>query len=73
MTFEAWLLRHDPGQRWAYFSDMRPDEALIFKTHDTEPGKAHCVPHGAFDDPGCPAGATPRASIEMRGIAYWFA
>ncbi|HKU91015.1 MAG TPA: hypothetical protein VJP84_14580 [Steroidobacteraceae bacterium] len=33
---------------------------------------AHCVPHGAFDDPGCPAGVIPRASLEMRGIAYWF-
>ena len=49
-SFEAWLLRHNPNQRWAYFSNMTPDEALIFKTHDTDPGKAHCVPHGAFDD-----------------------
>ena len=51
---------------------MRTDEALIFKTHDTEPAAAHCVPHGAFDNPDCPADAPPRASIEMRGIAYWF-
>jgi len=72
MSFEAWLLRHNPAQRWTYFSNMRPDEVLIFKTHDSAPGVAHCVPHGAFDDPQCPAGAPPRASIEMRGIAYWF-
>jgi hypothetical protein len=72
-SFEAWLLRHDPRQRWAYFSNMDPAEVLIFKTHDTQPGVAHCVPHGAFDDPGCPAHVDPRASIEMRGIAYWFA
>jgi hypothetical protein len=71
-SFEAWLLRHDPRQRWAYFSNMNPGEVLLFKTHDTDPGVAHCVPHGAFDDPGCPADADPRASIEMRGIAYWF-
>src|SRR5262249_12389577 len=72
-TFEAWLLRHNPAQRWTYFSAMHPGEVLIFKTHDTEPGVAHCVPHGAFDAPDCPADAPPRASIEMRGIAYWFA
>ena len=72
LSFEAWLLRHNPAQRWVYYSDMSRDEVLIFKTHDTDPGAAHCVPHGAFDDPGCPADALPRASIEMRGIAFWF-
>jgi hypothetical protein len=71
-TFEAWLLRHNPAQRWSYFSDMSPEEVLIFKTHDSDPGAAHCVPHGAFDNPLCPPDALPRASIEMRGIAYWF-
>jgi|SRR5688572_19712128 len=71
-SFEALLLRYNPMQRWAHFSGMRTDEALVFKTHDTDPNAAHCVPHGAFDNPDCPADAPPRASIEMRGIAYWF-
>ena len=71
-SFEALLIRHNPRQRWNYFSDMRPDEALVFKTHDTDPDRAHHVAHGAFDDPGCPADAAPRASIEMRGTAFWF-
>jgi hypothetical protein len=71
-TFEAWLLQYSPTQRWAYYSGMRPDEALIFKTNDSDPAAAHCVPHGAFDDPTCTADVPPRASIEMRGIAYWF-
>jgi hypothetical protein len=71
-SFEALLIRHNPKQHWAYYSNMRPDEALIFKTNDTDPNCAHCVPHGAFDDPGCPAEVPPRTSIEMRGIAYWF-
>jgi hypothetical protein len=71
-TFEAWLIRHNPRQRWAYFSNMNSGEALIFKTNDTDPGAAHCVPHGAFDNPDCGADAPPRASIEMRGTAYWF-
>ena len=72
-SFDAWLIRHNPRQRWAHFADMRPDEALIFKTHDTDLSVAHCVPHGAFDNPDCPAGVPPRISLEMRGIAYWFA
>jgi hypothetical protein len=71
-SFEALLLQYNPKQRWAHFSGMRSDEALVFKTHDTDPHAAHCVPHGAFDNPDCPADAPPRASIEMRGIAYWF-
>ncbi len=71
-SFEAWLVRYNPRQRWAYYSDMRLDEALIFKTNDTEPQAPHCVPHGAFDDASCPSGVPPRMSLEMRGIGYWF-
>ena len=71
-TFEALLLRYNPRQRWAHFSNMRSDETLIFKTHDSDSAAAHCVPHGAFDNPDCDAATPPRASIEMRGIAYWF-
>jgi hypothetical protein len=71
-TFEAWLVRYNPNQRWGYYSGMRPDQALVFKTNDTDSKAAHCVPHGAFDDPTCTPDAPPRASIEMRGIAYWF-
>jgi hypothetical protein len=48
------------------------DEVIIFKTNDSDPAQPHCVPHSAFDDPSCPKGVLPRASIEMRGIAYWF-
>lgn len=71
-SFEALLIRHNPRQAWAYFSDMRPEEALVFKTHDSDPKRAHHVAHGAFDDPDCPPDAPPRVSIEMRGTAYWF-
>ncbi len=71
-SFEAVLVRYNPRQRWAFYSDMRPEEVLIFKTNDTAADCAHCVPHGAFDDPGCPPGVPPRTSLEMRGIAYWF-
>jgi hypothetical protein len=71
-SFEGWVVRYNPEHRWCYFSDMTRDEAIIFKTNDSDPVQAHCVPHSAFDDPTCPKGVITRASIEMRGIAYWF-
>ena len=71
-SFEGWVVRHNSGHRWSYFSNMNRDEAIIFKTNDSDPAQPHCVPHSAFDDPSCPKGVPPRASIEMRGIAYWF-
>lgn len=71
-SFEGWVVRHNAAHRWAYFSGMTRDEALIFKTNDSDAAEPHCVPHSAFDDPSCPKGVPPRASIEMRGIAYWF-
>jgi hypothetical protein len=71
-SFEGWVVRYSPAHRWSYYSRMRVDETLVFKTNDSDPEQPHCVPHSAFDDPSCPAGAAPRASVEMRGIAYWF-
>jgi len=71
-SFEGLVIRHNPAQRWVYFADMRPDELLLFKTKDTDPRHAHHVPHSAFTDHDCPPGAPPRASIEMRAIAYWY-
>jgi hypothetical protein len=72
-SFEGLVLAHAPGHRWHWFPDLHRDEAIVFKTHDSEAGRAHCVPHVAFDDDACPAHAPPRASIEMRALALWFA
>jgi hypothetical protein len=71
-SFEALLVRHNPAHRWCYFPNMTRDEALVFKTNDSQPGEPHHVPHSAFNDPTCSPGAVPRTSIEMRAIAYWF-
>ncbi|KAK2598727.1 hypothetical protein N8I77_012117 [Diaporthe amygdali] len=71
-SFEGLAIKQGVGQKWWYYSNMRTDEVLVFKTNDTEPGVAHAVAHGAFDDPSCPEGQQPRASIEMRGIAIWY-
>ncbi len=71
-SFEGLLVRHNPNHRWSYFSNMSRDEVLVFKTNDSDPAHPHHVPHTAFNDPTCPPGVTPRASLEMRVICYWF-
>ena len=71
-SFEALLLRHNPAHRWAFFSNMLRDDVLVFKRHDTDLREPHHVPHSAFTDARVPTGTPPRASIEMRTIAYWF-
>ncbi|HEY2676914.1 MAG TPA: CmcJ/NvfI family oxidoreductase, partial [Steroidobacteraceae bacterium] len=72
-SFEGVVVAHHPDHRWHWYSDMTRDEALVFKTNDSDPHAAHCVPHVAFDNPGAGAQVPPRASIEMRAIALWFA
>lgn len=72
-SFEALLVRYNPAHRWLFFRDMTPDEVIVFKRHDTDPREPHHVPHSAFTDPHAPANCTPRASVEMRTIAYWYA
>jgi hypothetical protein len=72
-SFEGLLLAHAAAHRWHWFPDMQRDEALIFKTHDSDRSRSHCVPHVAFDHAACPAHAPPRVSVEMRALALWFA
>jgi len=71
-SFEGIVLAHGPTHRWHWFSDMTSDEAIVFKTHDSDPARAHCVPHVAFDNPRVDASAPARISIEMRALALWF-
>ncbi len=72
-TADSLVVRHNPAHRWHYFRDMRPDEALIFVTKESDPDRPHQVPHTAFDDPSCPPGVAPRSSIEIRVVAYFAA
>lgn len=71
-SFTGLVIGANPRHRWFWYPDMNPGEALVFKTNDSDPAAAHCVPHSAFDNPLCPPDAPPRASLEMRAIAYWF-
>jgi hypothetical protein len=62
-SYEGLVVRYNPRHRWSYFSGMNRDELLVFKTE---------VPHAAFNNTACPSDLPPRASIEMRAIAYWY-
>jgi hypothetical protein len=72
-SFESYVVAYDPGHRWLWFSAMEPGEVIVFKTSESDPGLAQCIPHVAFDDPTAPPDAPPRVSIEMRANCYWFA
>lgn len=70
--FPNYLLAENPNHRWYYYSDMTPDEAIVFKTSESDPNRAQLMPHGAFDNPLAGPDAPPRISLEMRGTCYWF-
>jgi hypothetical protein len=71
LRFESSLYRYNPQHRWFYFSNMQPSEALVFKAFDSERDRVQGCPHSAFNDPTCPAGVAPRASVEIRAYAYF--
>jgi hypothetical protein len=71
-SFEGIVVAHRPTHRWHWFPDMDRDEALVFKTNDSDRQWAHCVPHVAFNNPLCAPDSAPRVSIEMRATALWF-
>jgi hypothetical protein len=66
----ASIFSHNPGMRWWYFSNMRADDALLFKFHDSDHGKTWRCPHTAFHDASF-ADAHVRESIECRSVAFW--
>jgi hypothetical protein len=69
---EIYHITFNSDHRWYYFPKMQPNEALVFKTYDSEKdGRARWTAHAAFDDPTCPADAPPRESIEMRTLAFF--
>lgn len=70
--FGNYLLAYNPNHRWYYYSDMTPDEAIVFKTSESDEGRAQLMPHGAFDNPLAAPDSPARVSLEMRGTCYWF-
>lgn len=63
---------HSPAHRWFTFPRLRPDEAILIKGYDSlTDGRARFTLHTAFDDPGSPADARPRQSIEVRTLVFF--
>lgn len=71
-SFEGYVVAHSPTHRWLWFSNMKPGEAIIFKSSESDPERAQCIPHVAFDNPLAGDDAPARVSVEMRATAYWF-
>jgi hypothetical protein len=69
---QTYAVTYNPEHRWYWFPRMRREEALVFKVYDSvKDGRARWSAHTAFDDPGAPAGARPRESIEIRTLAFF--
>jgi len=69
---QTYRLSYNPAHQWFYFSEMRRDEALVFKVYDSKKdGRARFVPHTSFENPLAPAAALPRRSIEIRTLAFF--
>lgn len=69
--FESSLYHANPEHRWFWYSNMHPGEALVFKAFDSDLERVQGCPHSGFDNPDCPAGVTPRASVEIRAFAFY--
>jgi hypothetical protein len=68
---EVYSLTYSPEHRWFYYPEMQADEALLLKCYDSDPARACFTAHTAIDDPGSPACAPARESIEVRTLAFF--
>ena len=66
----ATIFSYHPGHRWWYFSGMTPDDALLFKFHDSDHSRTWRCPHSAFFDSSA-VNPHIRESIECRSVAFW--
>ncbi|KAG6872353.1 hypothetical protein C0995_010520 [Termitomyces sp. Mi166 len=66
-------VKYNPHQKWKYFRDVTPDEAILIKCFDSvqDGSPAVFTPHSGFDDLTTPAGAPLRESIELRALVFY--
>jgi hypothetical protein len=71
-TGQIYYVTFNDAHRWYYASDMRTDEAWIFKNYDSaSDGRARFAPHTAFVDPTPHAVVAARESVEFRTFAFF--
>jgi len=69
---ELQVALHNSDQRWYYFPEMQMDEALVFKTFDSETdGRTRFTIHTSFEIPGVSGSAAARESIETRCLVFF--
>ncbi|GJJ11677.1 hypothetical protein Clacol_005913 [Clathrus columnatus] len=70
---ETFSVNYNPGHKWKYQRNMRPDEVVFIKCFDSRmDGKtAILTPHTAFIDPTTPKDALLRESIELRALVFY--
>ncbi len=68
---EIYVNTFSPAHRWFYFPRMRTDEAMLIKCYNSRKDVARFTAHTAFTDPTTPPDAEPRASIEIRTVAFF--
>jgi len=69
-VWQTLSVKHDPGHRWYYKSELAPDEVFAFKAYDSKTdGRARRVPHTAFEIPGT-EDVEHRESIEVRALVF---
>lgn len=61
----------NPSQRWYFYPELDLDEVIIFKGGDSDPRARMGCFHTAFSRPDLGSSGVPRASIEMRVIAFF--
>jgi hypothetical protein len=69
--FDARICKYGPDHRWYYFSNMSPDELMIFKGYDSKVPDAMNAMHTAFDNTTAGPNSVPRESIEARFFAFF--
>lgn len=69
---ELTLVTYSSFHRWYYFSNMRPNEVLLFKTFDScTEGRRGCGVHTAIDINVTADNAKARESIETRAFLFF--
>lgn len=71
-TGETAGVRHNPEQKWYYWSGMKNEDRMLLKCFDSDEtvGQWGRVPHTAFVHPKTPEGAIGRESIEVRALLF---
>jgi hypothetical protein len=70
---QTYAVLHNTQHRWCWFPRQRRDEVTAFVRYDSAHAESACTgatPHTAFEEPGAPADAAPRESLELRAFAW---